>query len=259
MSASNHSDGRRIPYNTPVFRFLVAATVLLVACGPRGAMRMTASARYEVGEDATVAIEAPAASESSPVDVELVLVRPDGTEERQGATLKAPQSRVRLSTSPAFTQTGQYQVRLVSDGRALAAPVDINITIDRLTELLAETIADYKAKKRYTRARQAGALGWKQYGGIYQHPYVDQSIEITIEEPGEAFKRAWTTYEEEGTLAVLQNNYVRVRERATSATASWTSQGRIIQLRAPTLAQMDPKFVARFFVRYPSDLHPVEK
>ena len=83
----------------------------------------------------------------------------------------------------------------------------------------------------------------------------DQQIEVLIEEPGEAFKRAWTPYEEEGTLAVIQNNYVRVRERAQSATASWTSQGRIIQLKAPSLAQLDPKFVARFFVRYPSDLH----
>ncbi len=221
-------------------------------------MRMSAPARYEVGEDATIAIEAPSASESSPVDIELVLVHPDGTEERQAATLIAPQSRVRLSMSPAFTQTGLYQIRLVDSGRAITPPVDINVTIDHLTELLAETIADYKAKKRYTRARQAGALKWKQYGGIYQHPYVDQSIEVLIEEPAEAFKRAWTAYEEEGTLAVLQNNYVRVRERATTATASWTSQGRIIQLRAPTLAQMDPKFVARFFVRYPSDLHPAE-
>lgn len=220
-------------------------------------MRMSAPTRYEVGEDATVTIEAPRASESSPIDVELVLVHPDGTEERQTATLIAPQSRVRLATSPAFKQTGVYRIRLVDSGRALAPPVDINITTDHLHELLAGTIADYKAKTRFTRARQAGMLQWKQYGGIYQHPWKDdQTIEVLIEEPAEAFQRAWKAYEEEGTLAVLQNNYVRVRERAKSATASWTSQGRIIQLRAPTLAQMDPKFIARFFVRYPSDLHP---
>lgn len=240
----------------PVVRFLVAALVLLGACAP-SALRMTVPARYEVGEDATVAIEAPRASEGSPVEVELVLVRPDGTEERQGATLTAPQSRVRLSTSPAFTQTGVYRIRLVDSGRALAPPVDINVTIDHLTELLAETIADYKARKRFTRARQAGTLEWKQYGGIYQDPSdPEHQIEVLLEEPAEAFKRAWQTYEEEGTLAVMENNYVRIRERAKSATASWTSHGRIIQLRAATLSQMDSKFVARFFVRYPSDLHP---
>jgi hypothetical protein len=238
-----------------VVRFFVAVIVFVAACGASGAIRMTAPARYEVGEDATVAIDAPAASEGSPLEVELVLVRPDGTEERQAATLIAPQSRVRLSTSPAFTQTGVYRIRLAGDGHALAPPVDINVTIDRMTELLAETIAEYKAKTRYTRARGSGALQWKQYAGTYQHPYTEQQIEVVIEEPGEAFKRAWTPYEEEGTLAVIQNNYVRVRERATSATASWTSQGRIIQLKAGSLAQLDPKFVARFFVRYPSDLN----
>ena len=137
-----------------VVRFFVVLIAFLGACGPSGAIRMTAPARYEVGEDATVAIEAPAASEGSPLDVELVLVRPDGSEERQAATLVAPQSRVRLSTSPAFTQTGVYRIRLAGDGHALAPPVDINVTIDRMTELLAETIADYKAKTRYTRARR---------------------------------------------------------------------------------------------------------
>ena len=231
----------------------------LVACGPSGALRMTAPARYEVGEDATVAIESPGVSEGSPLEVELVLVRPDGTEERQSATLVAPQSRVRLATSPAFTQTGLYKVRIVDTGRALAPSVDINVTIDHLTELLAETIADFKATTRNTRARQAGALQWKQYSGVYQHPYTELQVEVLIEEPGEAFKRAWATYEEVGTLAVLQNNYVRIRELAKSATASWTSQGRIIQLRAPTLAKIDPKFAARFFVRYPSDLHADDK
>jgi hypothetical protein len=155
-------------------------------------------------------------------------------------------------------QRGRYRLQFQQDvNHPLAAPVDIAVNIDRLTDLLAEVIVDYKAKVRYTKPRANGHLHWKQYGGIYEHPWQkDHEIEVVIEEPGEAFKTAWKQYEEQGVLQVIQKNYVRLREGADTTTASWTSEGRIIMLRSTDLAKFDPKFMARFFIRYPSDLKP---
>jgi hypothetical protein len=54
----------------------------------------------------------------------------------------------------------------------------------------------------------------------------------------------------------MQKNYVRLREGADTTTVAWTSEGRIIMLRATALAKLDPKLLMRFFTRYPSDLKP---
>ena len=147
--------------------------VFVAACGAQQRDRMTAPARYEVGEEATVTIDAPRRRNAA-VEAELVLGPSRRYEERQAATRSRRRAASELSTSPAFTQTGVYRVRLAGDGQALAPPVDINVNVDQMTELLAETIAEYKAKTRCTRVRGSGALQWKQYGGIYQHPYTDK-------------------------------------------------------------------------------------
>jgi hypothetical protein len=238
-----------------MYRHLVALA-FIVGCGPPPVIRMSAAAKYEVGEDATIAIEAPGADSSSPVEALLVLERPDGTKLREPATLRSERNRIKFS-KPSITMVGRYRVLLVGDGKTLAAPVELNVTIDRLTEILAETIAEFKAKVRYTRAKQANDMRWKLYGGIYEHPWKSGiAIEVTIEEPGDAFKRAWSGYEEEGTLELIEGNYVRLREGSSETTARWISMGKIITLRADKLADMDPKFVGRFFARYPSDMKP---
>jgi len=75
-----------------------------------------------------------------------------------------------------------------------------------------------------------------------------------IEEPGAALKVAWKPYEEEGPLAIIENNNVRFRERTGSVSASWISGKRIIAVRAANLADIERGFIAAFFRRYPSDL-----
>lgn len=235
-----------------MYRYVVAL-VLVVGCLPSSAIRMSVP-KYEVGEDATIVITAPAADASSPIEAELVLERPDGTKLREPASLRSTQNRIKFS-KPSITMLGRYHVMLVGDGQQLATPIDLNVTIDRLTQVLAETIAQFKAVYRYTRTKKAGELEWKLYGGIYDHPYkTGQQIEVMVEEPGDAFKRAWSAYDDEGTLEVIENNYVRLSERTESTTARWISQGKIITLRAAKLAHLDPKLVGRFFARYPSDL-----
>ena len=96
-------------------------------------------------------------------------------------------------------QTGRYRVSLVEAGKLLAPPVDIHVNIDHLTELLAETIVEYKAKTRFAKSRAAGDLRWMVYSGVYEHPWqANHDIEVTIEEPREAFKRAWSVYDGAG-------------------------------------------------------------
>lgn len=237
-----------------VHRF-VGVVFALAACHPQQGYRVSAPDRYEVGEEATLTIDAPNADPDTPVDAELLVEHPDGTKQRQPTRLVQTRSRIRVGD--AFMATGRYRVSLVEAGKLLAPPVDINVNVDHLTELLAETIAEYKAKNRVARSRAAGELRWMQYSGVYQHPWQDnRDIEVTIEEPREAFKRAWSVYEEQGTVQVIQNNYVRLREGADSTMAAWTSRGLIIVIRAAGLDQLDPKFLARFFARHPSDLKP---
>ena len=241
-------------------KWSVALLVWVAACAAHGGIKVSAPERYEVGEEATISIDAPGADADSPVEGDIVLVRPDGTVHTQHARLTNPKNRIKLGVAnePTFMQTGRYRLQFQQDANhPLAAPIEIAVNIDRLTELLAETIVEYKAKIRYTKARASGGLKWKQYGGVYEHPWQkDHEIEVTIEEPGEAFKTAWKTYEERGVLQVVQKNYVRLREGSETTMAAWTSEGRIIVLRATELAKLDPKFIVRFFTRYPSDLKP---
>ena len=226
--------------------------VVLVACGTqRAGFRVTAAERYEVGEEATLTID----TANTPVEGDLVVERPDGTTARQPVRLQHDKSRIKLGG--AFAQTGRYRVTLVSDGKLLAAPLDIHVNVDRVSELLAESITDYKAKRRFARSRASGALHWMQYIGVYEHPWRDNhDIEVTIEEPRDAFKRAWSLYEEQGVVQVIQNNYVRLREGSETTMAAWTSRGVIVAIRAADLARIDPKFLARLFARHPSDLKP---
>jgi len=236
-------------------RSLAALVWLAAACGSQQGIRISAPDNYEVGEEATVAIDAPGADADSPINAEILVVRPDGTKFRQPAKLVHAKNRIKIGDGPTFMQTGRYRVSLLEDGKPLAPPVDIAVNVDHLNDLLQETIVDYKAKVRYSRPRAAGPMHWMQYGGVYEHPWqANHEIEVTIEEPEEAFKRAWSEYEEQGTLQVIQNNYVRLREGADTTMAAWTSHGRIIVLRATELAQLDPKFIGRFFARHPSDL-----
>jgi hypothetical protein len=250
MRGVNHYSRAVIPYNSFVKSFVVVA-VLATACTAQKPFRLTAPERYEVGQEATLTIDAA----NTPVEADLVVERPDGTSARQPAQLTHATSRIKLGEG--FTQTGRYRVTLVQEGKPLAPPLDINITIDRLSELLAEAIGDYKAKHRGAKSRAAGSLRWMQYSGVYEHPWqADHDIEVTIEEPREAMKRAWAVYAEQGVVQVIQNNYVRLREGAETTMAAWTSRGLIIAIRAADLTQMDPKFLARFFAKHPSDLQP---
>ena len=234
---------------------MVVLLAFATACHPHQGYRVAAPDRYEVGEEATLTIDAPNADADTPVEAELVVEKPDGTKQRQPTRLTQTRSRIKIGET--FMQTGRYRVSLLEAGKLLTVPLDINVNIDHLTELLAETIAEYKAKQRTAKPRAAGDLHWMQYSGLYEHPWQDNhEIEVTIEEPREAFKRAWSVYDEQGVVQVIQNNYVRLREGADTTMAAWTSRGLIIVIRAADLAQMDPKFLARFFARHPSDLKP---
>ena len=199
-------------------------------------------------------IDAPNADADTPIEAELLVEGPDGTKHQP---TRLTQARSRIKIGETFMQTGRYRVSLTEAGKLLAPPVDIHVNVDHLTELLAETIVEYKAKTRFAKSRAAGELRWMQYSGVYEHPWQDNhEISVTIEEPREAFKRAWSVYDEQGVVQVIQNNYVRLREGAETTMAAWTSRGLIIVIRAADLAQMDPKFLARFFARHPSDLKP---
>jgi hypothetical protein len=261
MRAVNQHGGPRIPYNNEIGmkRSVAALAWIIAACAPHGGIKLAAPDHYEVGEEATVSIDAPGADSDAPIEGDLVLVRPDGTTYKQHVRLTSAKNRIKVGNSePTFMETGRYKLQFQQDAaHQLATPIDFLVNIDHLTELLAETIVDYKARLRYTKVRASGHLSWKQYGGFYEHPWQkDHEIEVLIEEPREAFKVAWKQYDEQGALQVIQNNYVRLREGADTTMAAWTSEGRIIVLRASELAKLDPKFLARFFTRYPSDLKP---
>lgn len=255
MRGENQHPCPQIPYNGNVKSFVVAVVAFATGCAAgRSQYRVAAPDRYEVGEEATVVIDAPNADADSPVEAEIVVDGPTGTKHQPTRLIQA---RSRIKIGDAFMQTGRYRVSLVEAGKLLAPPVDIHVNVDRLTELLAETIVEYKAKTRYARSRAAGEQRWMQYSGVYEHPWQENhELEVTIEEPREAFKRAWSVYDEQGVVQVIQNNYVRLREGADTTMAAWTSRGLIIVIRAADLAQMDPKFLARFFARHPSDLKP---
>lgn len=234
-----------------IVKSFVLVALIATACAAQKGFRISAPERYEVGEEATLTFEVA----NTPIEAVLLLERPDGTTAQWPTPVTNATSRIKLGER--FTQTGRYRVKLVHGDKLLASPLDINVNIDHLSELLAENIVDYQAKQRIAKARASGSLRWMRYIGVYEHPWqANHEIEVTIEEPREAFKRAWASYEEQGVVQVIQNNYVRLREGAETTTAAWTSRGHIIAVRATDLAQMDPEFLARFFARHPSDLQP---
>lgn len=229
----------------------VLVALIATACAAQKGIRVSAPEHYEVGEEATLTFEVA----NTPVEAVLALERPDGTTARWPTRVTHVTSRIKLGER--FTQTGRYRVTLSQGDKLLAPPLDIDVNIDHMSELLVDNIVDYQAKQRIAKSRASGSLRWMQYIGVYEHPWqANHDIEVTIEEPREAFERAWAVYEEQGVVQVIQNNFVRLREGAETTMAAWTSRGYIIAVRAADLAQMDPKFLARCFARHPSDLQP---
>jgi hypothetical protein len=81
------------------------------------------------------------------------------------------------------------------------------------------------------------------------------TIAVVIEEPGNALQDAWKSYEEGGTLQVIENSYVRFRERPGNVSAAWISGQKIVAMRAETLEDFERGFIGAFLARYPSSLH----
>jgi hypothetical protein len=231
--------------------------VALCAClGP--AYRLNTRERYEVGEDPTIDVSIREPTKDNAV---LIVTRPDGTTVRERVALTAKQNNVKFGRplepgiEPTFTLPGDYRVELRSD-KAVLAQHEIRIAVDRLTKIFDdEEIADFALVAHYTRARANKQQRWKQYGALYENTLKKGvQINVVIEVPGDAKKEAWKPYEEEGTPAVMENNYVRFRERAGSVSASWISGDKIIAMRAATLADFERGFIKRFLQKYPSDL-----
>jgi hypothetical protein len=231
---------------------------LVAACVRGPAYRLTTES-YEVGEDATISVQV---RELTDDDAEIVITRPDGTIVKQHAPLDVEVTRVRFAPPvprpraiPTFTTKGEYVVELKSGNKVLAKKT-LEITIDHLNDLIPdESISDYKPITRFTRPKQAGALHWKIYGATYEHPFhTDARVEVILEEPKADQKTAWKAYEEEGTLGVLGDSNVVIRERTDSAAVAWKSDDLIVSMRAPTLADLQRGVLAYFLARFPSKL-----
>jgi hypothetical protein len=232
---------------------------LVAACGRGPAYRLTVTEAYEVGEDATIGIQV---RELTDDDAEIVITRPDGTFVKQHAPLDVEITRVRFAPPvprpraiPTFTTKGDYLVELKA-GEHVLAKHTVKVTIDHLNDLIPqEVIADYKPITRATRPKQAGDRHWKIYGATYEHPFhTDARIDLVIEEPKENMKIAWTSYAEEGTLGVIENSTVVIRDRADSASAAWKSGELIVAMRARSLAELQRGLLAHFLARFPSKL-----
>jgi hypothetical protein len=234
----------------------------LVACGATTAgpdYRLNVRDSYEVGEDATIALEVNKTTGDSAI---VLVTRPDGSTVRQKVPLDREQTQVKFGTLqiardhvPTFTTQGDYRVELRT-GNVVLAKQEIRVVVDRLTKRFGdEEIAGYVVEARYTRAKQNKTERWKTYGALYEHtmrPGVQ--IHVLIEEPGDFLAEAWKPYEEEGTLGVIENNNVRFRERTGSMSASWISGKRIIAMRAAELSDLERGFIAHWLARYPSSL-----
>jgi hypothetical protein len=233
---------------------------LVAACsGP--AYRLTVTEPYEVGEDATVAVQS---RELTDDDAEIVITRPDGTVVRQHAPLDVEVSRIRFAPPvprpraiPTFTTTGDYLIELKSGAQVLAKKT-VTVTTDHLADLIPnESAADYKPITRFTRPKQAGALHWKVYGAMYEHPrYSDARVDLLIEEPNAAMQVAWKSYEDAGTMGVIAGSNVVIRERAQSASVAWKSGVQLVWMRARSLEELQRGLVRYFLARFPSKLRP---
>ena len=233
--------------------------IAVAACGGP-AYQLSIQDSYEVGEDPTISLQVREARERAG---ELVLVRPDGSTVKQPVPLDREQTYVRFGTpgrgtdEPTFTSTGDYRVELRT-GETVLARQEIRISTDRLTHMFDdEEIAGFRLVARYTRARQDKGQRWKTYAARYEHTLREDSrIQVVIEQPGPNLQDAWKPYEEEGTLAVIENNNVRFRERTRSVSASWISGKRIIAMRAGSLDDFERGFIGYFLAKYPSALSP---
>jgi hypothetical protein len=215
---------------------------------------------YEVGEDATVNVQA---QETTDDDAYIVITRPDGSIVKQHAPLDAATARVKFAPPvprpraiPTFTMKGTYKVELRSRNKLLASRT-VEVTSDHLGDLIPdESVSDYKPITRFTRTRQLGDKQFKTYGATYEDPFhPDARVDVLIEEPGDdAYAAAWKTYEDDGTLGVIENSNVILKERADSAQASWTSGKQIVSLHAPTLADLERGLIGHFLARFPSKL-----
>jgi uncharacterized protein YrrD len=219
---------------------------------------MSARDSYEVGEDPTFDISISQTSQDTAI---LRVTRPDGSTVRGKVKLDVPHTSVRVGgqleagSEPTFTERGDYRVELRTD-KTLLAKQEIRISVDRLTSMFTDDeIADFAPLTRYTRGRANKQEHWKTYGAIYEHTFrKGVQIHVVIEEPGDALADAWKPYEEGGTLGVIENNYVRFRDREGSVSASWISGKKIVAMRAETLDDFERGFIGAFLARYPSSL-----
>jgi hypothetical protein len=229
---------------------------VLAACAPP--YRLSVRESYEVGEDPTIGV---AIRETSKDQAVLIITRPDGTTVHQMVSLAATSHNVRFGRTPArgtestFTMPGDYRVELRTD-KAILARQEIRVAVDRLTTFFEDAeIADYKRVARYTRVRGNRRQRWKTYEALYEQTLREGiQIQVVIEDPGEALDDAWKSYEDEGTLYVIEKHVVRFRERASSVSASWLSGNRIIVVRGQALAHFERGFIAAFLQKYPSEL-----
>jgi hypothetical protein len=240
----------------------ILATVIGCARGGSGNMpyRLTPADRYEVGEDATIVLDAKKLSDD---DAKVVITRPDGSILKEQVALDQPNSRIRFGRPPphpglppTFTTTGAYRIELKVDDTVLAK-TEVTIERNRLDELLpTDDIADYKQITRYTRPKIYGkTYQGKSYGAIYSPPSkVEARVEITIDDPGKHLAATWKTFEEEGAPSVIEESNVIFRERGESVTASWRSDKVIVRMQAPTLADLERGIIGHFLKRFPSKL-----
>jgi len=230
----------------------------VVACASGPPYRLSVRDRYEVGEDPTIDV---AIREPTKDTAVLIVTRPDGTTVRERVALSSAQNNVRFGrplergVEPTFTARGDYRVEL-RNNQAVLAKQEIRVSVDRLTTVFDdEPVADFELVAHYTRARANKQQHWKTYGALYEHTLrKGVQINVVIEEPGGALREAWKPYEEEGTIEVMENHYVRFRERVGSVSASWISGDKIIAMRAESLADFERGFIARFLAKYPSSL-----
>ena len=240
-------------------RLRALCIIAVAACRGGPAYQLSIPTSYEVGEDATIAIEA---HETRKEPADLIITRPDGSRLQKRAKLRAKQTRVKFGTplvertsQPTFTQTGQYKIELRSGTHTLATQ-QITVSTDRLTQIFTnDPIAGFGPTVRYARPRQDGTLRWMTYGAIYERlEGRETEIHVLIEEAGPNAARAFKQYEDAGTLGVFENSNVRLYERTDNVSTSWRSRERIVVIRARTPRDLDRPFIRAFLAKYPSDL-----
>lgn len=239
-------------------RLRVLCIVVVAACRAP-AYQLSIPTSYEVGEDATVAIEA---RKTSKQQADVVITRPDGSTLQKRAELDENQTRVKFGTplidrssQPTFTQVGTYKIELRSATHTLAKQ-QITISTDRLTKIFgSDPVAGFGPVVRYARPRQDGSLRWMTYGAIYERlEGRETEVHVVVEEAGSHVERAFKSYEEEGTLGVFENSNVRLYERTGNVSTSWRSGPRVLVIRARAARDLDRDFVRAFLAKYPSDL-----